>query len=164
MLDLALALVERIRPGDLLRSPIRTALLRAVVDKPGLSLSELAARLSLHPVSVHYHVERMEEAGYLRTIRVGRRRLAYPPGPVEPFAEDRAILLEPTTRRVALAIAHRPHRSILDITDDVGETARVVYHHVKRLRDVGLVTGLESSRHRGLAPTPRLLALLAGGP
>lgn len=145
-----------------LRNEVRRAIHDAVVARPGMGMRDLAAKVGLDWSSVHYHVQHLVAAGLLVTFPAGRRRLVYPASAVDgDDPAQRAAVLEATTRRIAAAIAASPGTSATELVEDLKESPRVVYHHVRRLLDHGLVTAPSSASRRGLQPTPRLLALLA---
>ena len=159
-----LFMMER-APEDALASPLRRRILDLVEARPGSPVTDLARRLSIHPVTLHYHLRRLEESDLVRSQLAGRRRVVFPVSAyVDENAEDRALLLEPTARRIALAILHRPNITITDLVEELHETPRVVYYHVKRLRDAGLVVGASATHYRGLEAAPRLALLLSEGP
>lgn len=163
-LELFKLLAERIRPEHLLQSPARARILLAVHERPGISIGALSKRLSMNVVTLHYHVERLREGGYVRAERAGRRRLVFSASaPAYASPEERAMLLERTARRIALAVVHRRYRSVLELVEDLGESPRVVYYHLKRLREAGLVTGPDGAHGHGIGPTAKLLALLGEG-
>lgn len=145
-----------------LESPTRQAILREVTARPGISMRELAHRIGADWSSLHYHVQRMIDAKVIDTILVGRHRLVYlAPLPRSKDPEERAALLEPTARRIAMAIAERPGTSAPELVLELGESARVVYHNVKRLADLRLVEVVPGAGRRGMVAAPRLLGLLA---
>lgn len=139
----------------------REAILRAIETHPGSPLQELAKRLAVPMGTLRHHVDDLVKAGHVRTMRVGRRRIAYPAGAyVEEFNEDRALLQEESSRRVVAAILACQPCGIMDIVEHSGLSQRVVYHHAKRLLDAGLIVRGSNAHYRGLRPTPRLFALL----
>lgn len=145
----------------LLQNETRREIVQLVHDRPGISMRELSSRLGLDWSSLHYHVQRLLAAEILATTLAGRRRLVYPAalaGHEDPA--ERAALSEATARRIASAIAARPGTSAVELVEDLRESQRVVYHHLKKLVDLGLVTTPSPASRRGLVATPRLLALL----
>ena len=80
-----------------------------------------------------------------------------------------AALSDQNRLAILLAIT-RKSRSVKDITEIVGLPQTLVSHHLKALRDVGLVTATAKGRSNiyaaccaPLAEPARLLAALAGG-
>lgn len=147
--------------ATILASPARRRVYELVVAVPGLSVSELARRLSLHWNSVALHVEVLRQAGLVASVRVGRRRVILPWALLhQAGTEGPGPLGEPACRRVAELICRLPHRQVWEIVELSGMSERAVYHHVKRLADAKLVATSKPGTYRGLRPTPRLLALV----
>ena len=62
------------------------------------------------------------------------------------LARQMAALADETRLRVAALLARRPHYAE-ELADYLGLSAATVSHHVKRLREAGLVTGVRETRH-----------------
>jgi DNA-binding transcriptional ArsR family regulator len=87
----------------------------------------------------------------------------------ERLAPVLAALSDPNRLAILLAITHQP-RSVKGLTDAVGLPQTLVSHHLKALRDTGLVTAAAQGRSNiytlccaPLAEPARLLATLAAG-
>lgn len=154
-----LAWVTRVQ-SKVLESPERMKILHIVFERPGVSVTELADRLAMSWGQINYHLGRLEDAGLLHTTKAGRHRLVFPHGESPETPEDRALVLEKTARSLALLIVENPRLSVTDLVARSGETPRVVYYHVKKLLDSGLVTSSSGIHHRGLVASPRLVHLL----
>lgn len=128
---------------------------------PGSSVSEVAGKLDLYWTSAALQVNRLVSAGLVISVLVGRRRLLFPAeGTGALSSRSRGLLAEPACRRVAVAIAKRPHLRVWELCELLSMSERAVYHHVKRLASAGLVTST-SRLYRGLEPSPQLLQFLA---
>lgn len=157
----ALALPET---SPVLGSPIRQAILRLVQERPGISLSDLGRRLALRWGAASFHVARLEAGGLVRTVRIGRRRLVYAlDASIAAYPEEHAALHEPACRRLALAIIEHPGSSVSRLVEHTGLSPRVVYHHAKRLLDLGLIASSSPGAYRGLRASGKLFALLFEG-
>ena len=148
--------------SKVLESPERLRILQIVYERPGVSVTELAQRLEMTWGQLNYHLTRLASAGLLHTVKAGRHRLVFPEKEPAETPEDRALLLERTARALALLIVDNPQVTVTDLVRLSGETPRVVYYHVKRLLDAGLVTSSSGIHHRGLAASARLVHLLGG--
>lgn len=166
MLDAALPQVEGVLAwvtrvqSKVLESPERMRILQIVFERPGVSVTELAARLSMTWGQLNYHLGRLEQAELVHMVKAGRHKLVFPDRQPDETPEDRAIVLERTARALALLIVENPRLSVTDLVRMSGETPRVVYYHVKRLLDSGLVASASGTHHRGLVATSRLVHLL----
>lgn len=122
-------------------------------------MSRIARATGLYWTTVAFHVARLTASGDVRTVRGGRYRMLFPRGDDVATNEQRALLAEPSCRRVALAILAGPGLRIADIRARTGLSERAVYHHVKRLVEFGLVTR-RTTGYRALEAAPRLVDLL----
>lgn len=143
-------------------SPQRAMLLRLIMTTPGISLREASRKLEVNWATVKYHAMRLETAGLIESRTVGRHRICYPTGATDDeMVEARGILSEATARRIAAFIIEHPGTRISEVIQGTGESQRVVYYHLKRLVDSGLVSLGERGRYCGLLPTSKLYAAIA---
>lgn len=150
-----------IASGDLYESPVRQEILRIVEEKPGICMGELMERLSIGWGATYHHIHKLSRAGLLEIRSGGRRRLLFLAGKSdEAEALGRSLLRGATARRVAYAIINHPHASVGDLIEPVGASPRVVYYHLKRLIDAGLIRSSSPTRLFDLTPGERLEELL----
>lgn len=154
-----LAWVTRV-DSKVLESPERLRILQIVYERPGISVTELAGCLAMTWGQMSYHLARLERADLLHAVKAGRHRLVFPDQEPIETPEDRALVLEKTARALALLILDNPQVTVTDLVRLSGETPRVVYYHVKRLLDAGLVASSSGIHHRGLVASARLAQLL----
>lgn len=155
-----LAWVSRL-DSKVLESPDRMRILQIVHERPGISVTDLSHRLQMTWGQLNYHLGRLEQVGLLHTVKAGRHRMVFPDRQSDEAPEDRALLLERTARALALLILENPRVSVTDLVRMSNESPRVVYYHVKKLLDAGLVTSSSGVHHRGLSATPRLAQILS---
>lgn len=148
-------------PTDGVLSAARRRLLDLVHEEPGITISDLSARLGVGWGAFYHHLHQLEAAGLLQTRPEGRRCLVYPPGQ-RPAAHPhaRSLLRSPTARSLALAILRQPRCTVQQLVASQSRSERVVYYHVRRLVDAGLVTTPGGARLRDLVGTPQLEQLL----
>ena len=137
-------------------------ILRIVRSQPGVPVSKLRTLSGLGWGALYHQLKRMEAAGLVRTVRSRRRALVLPGESEEPddVVRARALLAHPAVAAVARAIADGGARDVPTLAAACGARERVTYHHVKRLRECGLVSSSHPARHENLVATPRLLHLL----
>lgn len=138
-------------------SPVRQEMLRLLDETGGLPLAQLKERVGLGWGSFYHHLEKLQRAGHLEVAENGRRRVVYPVGlGDERHSRACSALQGATARRIAAAIASRPGCSVRDVLEEVGESPRVVYYHLKRLMEAGLVESSSPTRHFDLTAGPEL--------
>lgn len=149
-----------------LQSPLRLQVYHLVLKHPGIAVRELARRAGMTLGGLTHHLQILAAADLVDTRRAGRRRLVYPhPAPLDESPDDRALLQEETSRRLALTIVEHPHLTVAALVQHTGLSQRVVYYHAKRLLDAGLVSRGSPIDPRGLVATPKLYVMLgAAGP
>lgn len=144
-------------------SRLRQEILTIVNDSPGIRLTELMERMSVGWGTLYHHLGKLREAGLIQTQVAGRRRLVYPIHRAAAFdSSAQSLLCGRTARLVALSIQRAPHRSLIEICDELGLSPRSTYYHVRRLLDAGLITSGSTTRHFDLCATPALTRLLEG--
>lgn len=145
-------------------SPQRQQILKLVEENPGIPLSELMERTQSGWGTLYHHLAKLSQAGLVQTRLAGRRRLVYATTggtTATQDAEARSILCGQTARRIAISIRNRPNRSVLDLSEELGDSPRAVYYHVRRLLNAGLISSASATRHFDLSPTPLLEQILA---
>ena len=141
----------------------RDLVLAAVRADPGVSLTEVQERTGLSIATIYYHVRRMEGEGMLETHAVGRRRVVF----VHVAAADlgdacSVVLLKGTScHQVAMAVATWGTATIPQLVAHTGMSPRAVYHHVKSLKDAGLLSSSSTTRYVEITASPRLRLALA---
>lgn len=145
-----------------LASEPRREILRIVEENPGITLGELKRRFPRSWGTVYHHLTRLQQAGLVRVLVAGRRRLLVAASMQADEAElnARALLRGSTVERVARIVAENPECRVAEIAERVGESPRVVYYHVKQLLDANLLESSSRTRHFGLRAAPLLLVLL----
>jgi DNA-binding transcriptional ArsR family regulator len=147
---------------ELLDSPARKAILDCAREQPGIPLGELRLKVDLGWGALYHHLHKLEEGALIEVRNVGRLNLVYLRGAEEQRDILACSLLRGTTARLlAEEILRRPGRSVPDLVETTGESPRVVYYHVKRLAEAGLITSPSRFRHVELSPSPHLPRFLA---
>ena len=146
----------------LLESPLRQQIVDIVKARPGVSVGDIMDELQVGWGTLYHHLTKLSRNKMIQTSVVGRRRLVYPVSPdSDPTADKHmAMLRGKTARRVAEAVLAQPNIPIQELTVLLDESPRVVYYHVKRLLDAGLILSDSKTRHTGLQPAPQLATLL----
>lgn len=143
-------------------SPQRAMVLEMIQQEPGIPLGELLKRLPLGWGTLYHHVRKLSQAGTIQICAAGRRRLLYPADyhVQTGAAMGGGLLRGKTARRVAEVVVARPGCNAIEISEEMGESHRVVYYHVKRLLSAGLIAATDVDGSRRLTPEPLLLRLL----
>jgi len=149
---LAVPLFSRIEGPDVARHPVRKRILEAVETSPGLHFQALRRTVGVPNGSAVHHVGKLTEAGLLIARSEGGYTCYFLPGRPDPVLAAAPLLASPGARAVWAALQSGPsgQAALADATG-LGRTA--VSHHVRRLREAGLVMGERDGRRRVLRLT-----------
>lgn len=138
----------------------RERILAAIRADPGLTLTELRRATRAGWGTLYHHVPGMERDGLVRVQKHRKFRVVFlSTGSHVPGERG---LPGRTRRKVAMAVAQLGAATATGLEEATGLTRRVVYHHLKALRDAGWV---ERTRdERSFTATPKLRALLDKNP
>jgi predicted transcriptional regulator len=144
------------------RAALRERILGAIEREPGASPTRLVADLGIGWSTLYHHVNALEAQGRIRAASAGRHTFLYPAGMAgDPrLSVQRSVLSGGRARLVAAEAARTPGHDVGSLAEALDISPRVVYHHVRRLVEAGLLRSSMARRYRDLAPTEPLLALL----
>lgn len=141
-----LGLYSRIAKEDLPDHPARAQLLEIVTRMPGVHFQAIV-RLVGGSGRTMYHLQRLEQAGFVSSRRDGPYRRFYPQGHPQGAGA-------PTTRdRVLAAIAGRPGIHALGVAELLGLSRQRIAYHVAQLVAAGLVVAEPQARRMSLRAT-----------
>lgn len=149
------------RQEALLRNPHRQAIVDQLKRTPGVNKNVLATSLDIGRSSLDFHVDRLRRADILVTKPglKGRQRVCF-------LQRDEHLWEDPKTRilfggaparNVALYIAENPGATVEDLSKALGRSESTVRHHLKALREHGLVDTIRIGRTHEHHPQPSLL-------
>lgn len=121
----------------LLRSKSARALYEAIQQEPGLALSRLCSQTGLGWGGTYHHIRKLEVAGFVLRHQTGHVVRVFPVGTPKDTMES--PWLSETARRVHDAIQEGAPRTVGTLANDLGLPSRVVYYHLRRLTDAGLL-------------------------
>ena len=130
-----------------------------VTQRPGSALVDLRDQSGLGWGTFYLVMSELEEAGLVQRKRQGRAVFVYPAGAKVP-QDPQADRLTSAAKRVALLIIQEPGMDVPELMEASGLSARMAYHHVKRLVQAGYVESDEEGHYRGLRPTAKLFHTL----
>lgn len=140
----------------------RRRILHLVRSNPGIGLTELRRRTETGWGVLAHHLKVLERAELVHRVKVERRVRIFPRGTAfGPSPEAVVALQVEAARKVSRAILARPGIGMSEVLRSIDESPRVVYHHVKRLLEKGLLASSSRTRHLDLRVTPLLAEALA---
>lgn len=133
-------LFSRIEKGRVAEHPQRARILELVAAEPGIHHKEISRRLGIGQGALDHHARKLEQAGEIVRranhgytcyfLKLGTDRHLIAASPVVKSKGGRAVLQ---------AVAARPDATFRVLADEAGVAPSTVEHHLKRLREAGLV-------------------------
>jgi predicted transcriptional regulator len=136
--------------ANVLEHPMRQQLLRAIQDRPGIHLRELASAHETAVTNTQWHLRKLEQASLVKTQKVQGRRLYYP---VQGGQESRtkaienAALRNPNAERVTEFLAANAGCNQRALAEALGMNPGTVRWHLRKLESAGLVRVIQEGPH-----------------
>jgi DNA-binding transcriptional ArsR family regulator len=146
-------LLSRIRREDLLRQATRARIHDFVVNNPGAHLSEIRRALGMSKGPTSYHLQVLVAAGIVVKVENPPYSSYFANGASEGVRAAARALRVPKARALLARILERPGIDVQDLVDGSPMARSMVYYHLNRLADVGLVEFQGGVRNRALVPT-----------
>lgn len=156
-----LPLFSRLSKDDLLENDGREMLFNLVEANPGIGLAQLADRSGLGWGTTVYHLGRLEQGGFISSMKNGQARHFFKNG--HPAAQQKqavAVLQNDTASQVARFLLTTPGATGKTIASGLGIAAPTVTKYVKRLEEAGLVETLREGRSKIVQPTETLASAM----
>lgn len=146
---LAVPLVTRMSRGEALEHDLRRRVLEVVRRDPGVCASAVADEVGAAWGTVLYHLDTLEDTGYVVSMKHGRHRRYFERGGTPTGAREAlATLQRDTTAEVYETVREDPGLSQQEIADQVGLTPQALAWHMDRLVEVGLVEKERDGRRK----------------
>lgn len=132
--------------ANVLEHPMRQQLLRAIQERPGIHLRELASAHSTAVTNTQWHLRKLEQASLVKTQKAQGRRLYYP---VQGGQESRtkaienAALRNPNAERVTEFLAANAGCNQRALAEALGMNPGTVRWHLRKLESAGLVRSIQ---------------------
>lgn len=155
-LDVDLSRVQ----ARLLEDPTRQAIVAHLEQAPGLNVSQLRRRVGAARNTVEFHLRRLARADLVVTKRrdEGHEVLCFLATDASLWEREatRVLYGRRANRQVALFVAEHPGSSTRGIAEAVDREPVTVLHHLKTLREHGLVERLREGNEVTYFPSPTL--------
>ncbi len=143
----AMGLFTRLRKPALLEHPTRQIIVDAIDAVPGIHYNALQRRTGLANGTLRHHLQHLVRADVVRARASGGFTCYFPAGQATRNRVAAApVLKSEGAIAVFQAIWRRPGVTGHVLAEDIGLAGGTVGHHVKRLREAGLVEGQRSGR------------------
>lgn len=150
MKAMAVPLFSRIHRDALLDHPTRAAIMAAVEADPGIHFQALLRHTDTGASTLQHHLRKLTESGHL-CVQVSPGYNCYFPRRTDRAALVAAPFLRAAGPKTVLAdVVQRGNGTVQAISDRTGLSKSTVSHHLRRMRDAGL---LEGGGRDGFRPT-----------
>jgi len=160
-LGAAIPLFSRIEQGNVMQNAVRARVHEAVVQDPGLSLSEVRARTGIAWGTAVHHLRRLEQHGKIVSVtQLAHRRFFAANSVAAGQRTAVAVVAHPTARRIAHLVNGQPGLDQTAICEALGINNPAASKHLRHFASEGLVITHRDGRRRLYTPTPSLQSVL----
>lgn len=152
---------SRLSKADLLDNEVRAELVELVEENPGLSQGELCEAVDAGWGNTTYHLQRLEQAGFLRSEKQGHHRRFYRAGEVESEQiEALGVLKNENANKIARYLVEEPGCNQKQVCEALDISPSLAHKWISRLEDNDLVTSEREWRSKHYEPCEQLPELV----
>lgn len=134
-------LYSRIGRSEILDNDTRREIFELVKSEPGLTMKEVSERVGCGWGTVVYHIERLEDTGFVASRKQSGSRRVFAVGSVgKDEREAVGLLRKETPQRIAHFLMEKPGANQSDLCEALGIAASTASKHLGRMADADLVT------------------------
>lgn len=150
-------LYTRIRDDKLLENETRKRLVDIIEEDPGLSQQELCDAVDAGWGNTTYHLQRLEQAGFVRSKKQGHHRRFYRQGTVENQDIDAlGVLKNDNAHKIARYLIQDPGAKQKDVCEALDISPSLAHKWIKRLEENELLESKREWRSKHYTPRERL--------
>jgi predicted transcriptional regulator len=159
-----ITLYSLFQPKEVLNSETRRRIYDTIEANPGITIVEVAEKLSVKHQTICYHLQLLKRAGFIVAEPKGNRVLHFINGAGLNEAERRLLAIHPksVTMGVLLEVVKSPSIRKRDVATAVGLTRTGGAWHVNKLVTLGLVREAREHGHCRLYPIAENVSALLG--
>ena len=154
--------------SSVLLHPLRRQIYSMIVQTPGSNFSKISDLLKTSNSTLLWHLNRLEKSGYLKSIKVGGKRVYYPASLRTEVAEEIIqVLSNETAQKIFLFVVNNPEKNCypLNIARSLDPPLHheTVRYHIDRLKHAGLVEITKEGKNVFIKPGPEAFRLKEHG-
>jgi DNA-binding transcriptional ArsR family regulator len=154
-------LYSRLSRDELLENETRRALHDLIEDEPGLSTQELCDRVDAGWGNTVYHLQRLEQAGFVTSEKQGHHRRFYKNGEVgSDDSEALGVLKNDNANKIARYLVAEPGANQTDVCEALDISPSLAHKWISRLEEQDLVDSEREWRSKHYEPDDRLEQLV----
>lgn len=147
------SLYSRLGREDLLEDETRRLIHEHVHERPGVSLADIASGHDKHRSTLAYHLERLEEMGFVETRTTPSGLVAFPPK--SPLVDDAETLAKGQAIELVETVIDDPGAHLTAYADELGVAKSYVSRLARELEEAGFLDRTREGRRLLLEPGPR---------
>lgn len=150
-------LYSRLSKGDLLENETRARLVELIEENPGLSQQELCDEVGAGWGNTVYHLQRLEQADFIRSEKQGHHRRFYRVGEMETGEiEALGVLKNDNANKIARYLLQEPGCNQKQVCQALDISPSLAHKWISRLEENDLVTSEREWRSKHYTPDERL--------
>lgn len=154
-------LYSRLSRDELLENETRQQLHELITEEPGLSTQELCDRIDAGWGNTVYHLQRLEQAGFVTSEKQGHHRRFYKNGDVEPDdIEALGVLKNDNASKIARYLVDEPGSNQKEVCEALDISPSLAHKWISRLEEQDLVDSEREWRSKHYQPDDRLEQLV----
>lgn len=154
-------LYSRLSDDELLENDTRRELHELIEDNPGLSTQELCDRVGAGWGNTVYHLQRLEQAGFVTSEKQGHHRRFYKNGDVEQSdIEALGVLKNDNASKIARYLVDKPGSKQKEVCEALDISPSLAHKWISRLEEQDLVESEREWRSKHYEPDEKLEVLV----
>lgn len=154
-------LYSRLSDDELLENETRRELHELIEDNPGLSTQELCDEVGAGWGNTVYHLQRLEQAGFVTSEKQGHHRRFYKNGDVEQSdIEALGVLKNDNASKIARYLVDEPGSKQKEVCEALDISPSLAHKWISRLEEQDLVESEREWRSKHYEPDEKLEVLV----
>ncbi len=149
------------QPENLLQHSLRLQIAELVEKRPGITKGDLQRALACPPTTIDYHLQLLDGARVIRTLRSGRSIRYFPTNMPSSQAQVMAALRQGRIMEFAQAVVKNPGMIQKEISTHLGMSRKVIASCVGKMADLGLIQQIHADGHCTYQSTAELNDVMA---
>ena len=122
----------------------RRKILKIIMKNQGISVAELEAITKENRSTLRYHLSRLEDEGWIKTVKFGKNRLIF----LNTDDIDLTGVVKGRKREIVELLKENGGLTPSQIAERLKLNVKTVYHHLNDLMELGIVTKCEDGKYK----------------
>jgi len=122
----------------------RRKILKIIMKNQGISVAELEAITKENRSTLRYHLSRLEDEGWIKTVKFGKNRLIF----LNTGDIDLTGVVKGRKREIVEILKENGDLTSSQIAERLKLNVKTVYYHLNDLMELGIVTKCENGKYK----------------